>query len=125
MSVDPPAYASALDADAIERLRALDPDGANGLLERLLGTYRGSLQRLLPQLQTGRAAGDAEAVRYVAHTLKSSSASVGALRLAHLCTHIEAALRQGEPLAALAAQLDELVAEGQRLVGVLPELARR
>ena len=34
------------------------------------------------------------AVRQVVHTLKSSSASIGALRLSRLCAEIETAIRQ-------------------------------
>jgi HPt (histidine-containing phosphotransfer) domain-containing protein len=121
MSTDPtPAYAGVLDAEAIERQKSLDPSGAAGLLERILSTFRASLDRLIPQLRDGRHAGDANAVRHVAHTLKSSSASVGALRLSELCAQIEQALRQGEALAGLDAQLDQLVAEAGRLTDVLP-----
>lgn len=119
------SYSSVLDAEALERLRALDPGGANGLLDRVLGTFRASLERLAPQLRDGRHAGDANAVRYVAHTLKSSSASVGALRLSQLCAEVEQALRQGSGLAALDGQIDELLDEAQRLPAFLPATADR
>lgn len=121
----PPRYAEVLDAAALQRLRALDPDGANRLVERVLGTFRASLETLLPQLRDGRHAADPAPVRHVTHTLKSSSASVGALRLSQLCAEVEAALRQGSELAALGAQLDELLAESQRLLEVLPAPANR
>ena len=120
-----PAYTSVLDADALERLRSLDPTGDNKLLERVLGTFRSSLDRLIPQMRDGRHGGDAHAVRHVAHTLKSSSASVGALRLSQLCTEVEQALRQDSGLAPLEAQLDELLDEARRLLAVLPPLADR
>lgn len=109
-----------LDADALERLRALDPGGASRLVERVLSAYRSSLQRLLPQMRDGRHAGDAEAVRHAAHTLKSSSASVGALRLSTMCAELEAALRQAQALDGLGREIDELLAEGERLLGELP-----
>jgi HPt (histidine-containing phosphotransfer) domain-containing protein len=120
-----PAYRDVLDADALERLRALDPSGESGLVERVLATFRASLERLIPQMRDSRHAGDAQAVRHVAHTLKSSSASVGALRLSQLSAEVEQALRQGSELGALDVQLDELLGETQRLLGILPAAAAR
>jgi HPt (histidine-containing phosphotransfer) domain-containing protein len=46
-------------------------------------------------------------VRHAVHTLKSSSASIGALRLSCLCAEIEAAVRQ-EALAGLPGLLDDV-----------------
>ena len=49
-----------------------------------------------PELVAGTAEGDdAEAVRHHSHTLKSSSRSVGAMRLGALCEQIEHAARAG------------------------------
>ena len=82
-----------LDAEALERLTALDPSGENRLLERVLNAFQGSAARLVPQLEVGRAGADWNAVRLVAHTLKSSSASIGALALSALCAQVETAIR--------------------------------
>ena len=82
-----------LDAEALGRLTALDPSGENRLLERVLNAFQGSAERLVPQLEAGRAGADWNAVRLVAHTLKSSSASIGALALAALCARVETAIR--------------------------------
>jgi HPt (histidine-containing phosphotransfer) domain-containing protein len=120
-----PAYARELDAEALERLRALDPTGANALLERVLGTFRGSLERLLPQMRDGRHKADPQVVRHVAHTLKSSSASVGALRLSQLCAEVEQALRRNAGLGSIDTQLDELLDEARRLLAVLPPAVER
>ncbi|MFM2066749.1 MAG: hypothetical protein RLZZ584_1658 [Pseudomonadota bacterium] len=81
------------DAQALQRLQALDPNGQSHLLARVLKAFEVSLQRLSGQLQLGRAQADLTAVRHVVHTLKSSSASVGALRLAQLCADVETRLR--------------------------------
>lgn len=120
-----PSYFTVLDAQALERLRTLDPGDANGLVDRVLGTFKNSLETLMPRLHEGQRAGDADAVRHVAHTLKSSSSSVGALRLSGLCAAVEATLRDGGELASIARQLDELQAESRRLIAVLPALAPR
>ena len=85
--------ATGLDAEALGRLRELDPKGENKLLERVLRTFQTSAARLMPQLETARLANDRATVRLVAHTLKSSSASIGALELSHVCSQVEALIR--------------------------------
>jgi HPt (histidine-containing phosphotransfer) domain-containing protein len=101
------APASVLDPVALSRLAELDPGGANRLLERVLQAFLTSLTRLRPQLAGGRASGDRAAVRLVTHTLKSSSASIGAMRLSQLCAEIETAIRL-DPAADLDERLDAL-----------------
>ena len=96
-----------LDEEALQRLRELDPGGRSHLLERVLRAFESSLLRLAPQLREARQRGDLQAVRHVAHTLKSSSASIGALRLSRLCAEIEAAVRQ-EAVEGLPALLDDV-----------------
>ena len=114
----PPSLAEVLDAQALARLQELDPEGKAGLVSRVLATYVRSLQRLLDQLRAARAAADMQAVRLVAHTLKSSSASVGALNLSARCAEVERRLRDGE-CDGLAALLDQLTDEGGRVFAAL------
>jgi hypothetical protein len=117
--------AGVLDAQALERLRELDPQGANGLLPRVLKAFDGSLDRLLAQLGDARARGDREGMRHVAHTLKSSSASVGALELSRICADIEAAIRDRQAID-LEPLLDDMAAQSSRLRAALrPVLADR
>jgi HPt (histidine-containing phosphotransfer) domain-containing protein len=85
--------ATGLDAEALARLRELDPKGENKLLERVLRAFLTSAARLMPQLETARLANDRATVRLVAHTLKSSSASIGALELSQVCAQVEALIR--------------------------------
>jgi HPt (histidine-containing phosphotransfer) domain-containing protein len=109
-----------LDAKALDKLRELDPKGNNRLLERVLNAYAQSLQKLLAQMPAAVAPGDADLVRLMAHTLKSSSASVGALDMAARCAEAEKAVKDGE-LATWQASVPVLRAEAQR---VLDGLAR-
>ncbi len=104
-----------LDAVALQRLRDLDPSGGGRLVQRVLRAFDGSLQRLVPQLVAARASGDEAGIRHVAHTLKSSSTSVGALALAALCGEIEAVVRDqtGAPLPPL---LDAFEAESRAVL---------
>ena len=99
--------AAVLDADALERLRELDPSGKSRLLDRVLRAFESSASRLARQFSEAREAGDLAAIRHVVHTLKSSSASIGALALARVCGEIETAIRSG-PGAGLPERLDAM-----------------
>jgi HPt (histidine-containing phosphotransfer) domain-containing protein len=91
------ASPAALDEGALGRLRELDPDGRHGVLLRVLGAFETSLMRMLVQLAAERENGDAGVVSTVAHTLKSSSASVGALDLSTVCADVERRIRAQLP----------------------------
>ncbi len=88
-----------LDETALARLRELDPDGRHGVLQRVLAAFETSLARALSQLEEQQQGGDAKTVAALAHTLKSSSASVGALALSTACAQVESRLRAGETTA--------------------------
>jgi HPt (histidine-containing phosphotransfer) domain-containing protein len=91
------AAADVLEPMALERLRALDPNGENQLLTRVAQAFSSSVQRLMPQLNLALAQGpDTTTIHHIAHTLKSSSASLGAMRLSGLCAKIELDLRSGQ-----------------------------
>ncbi len=116
--------AGVLDAQALARLRELDPTGQGGLLERVLRAFEASVARLVPQLEEGRAGGDLQAVAHVAHTLKSSSASIGALELSRLCADCEHRVREARTegldavLDQIRQQIDLTVAALRRLLAV-------
>lgn len=120
----PQALAPVLDQASLQRLHELDPQGTSRVVERVLRAFEASLERLLPQARQALACGDQEAVRHVVHTLKSSSASVGALELSRCCSEIENRLRaqQADGLDGLLSGLD---AEGGRVLqavrGLLPD----
>lgn len=116
-----PTDETVLDAGALATLAQLDPTGANRLMQRVLTTYRSSMARLLAQLAQARAQPDPTTQRLVAHTLKSSSASVGALLLSQLCSDAEKALREGR-LDIVPGLLDQLVAESARVDAAVLQL---
>jgi len=96
-----------LDPVALARLMELDPKGENHLLERVLKAFQVSVARLRPQAVTARANKDLAGLRLVAHTLKSSSASIGAMHLSQVCAQIEATIRGGD-VDDIEAQIDTL-----------------
>ncbi len=102
----------ALDPAALDRLKELDPRGDNQLIQRVIGAFQTSVARLVPQLEEARQAGDLAGVRHVAHTFKSSSASIGATELSQRCTELETLIRQD--------RVDNL---DQRVDGLCKEIA--
>jgi HPt (histidine-containing phosphotransfer) domain-containing protein len=110
--------AAVLDAQAVARLQALDPRGENRLLERVLDAFFDSLAKHVGELRDARHAADLTALRAVAHTLKSSSASIGAMQLSQRCAEVEALAREGNT-AALGAPLEALQAELLRVQDAL------
>lgn len=115
--------AALLDPEAIQRLRELDPSGGNKLLERVVAAFSTSLDRLLPDLARARQSDppDFAVVRHVSHTLKSSSASLGALALSARCADIEAMARDGRG-DGLAEQLDAMLHDIQQVRAALAAL---
>lgn len=78
-----------VDTEALGKIRALQP-GSDDLLTKIVGLYLDSSTRLLAGLQEAIEEKDAEKLHVTAHTLKSSSANLGAMSLASLCREIEA-----------------------------------
>lgn len=87
---------SPLDPQSLARLGQLDPTGQSRLVQRVLSTYLQSLTRLRQQITDSQPNGDTSALRLGAHTLKSSSASIGALQLSSLCAAVEQVIREGQ-----------------------------
>ncbi len=109
VAVDP-SKPSVLDEQALDRLRELDPHNENRLMERVVNAFETSIIRMLPQLQEALAANELGGIRHVAHTLKSSSASIGALKLSKICADIESRARQDQA-EGMAERVGELQAE--------------
>ncbi len=110
-----------LNAEAINRLRELDPTGESHLLTRVFQAFETSLNRLLPQLEQARSTADAAGVRLVAHTLKSSSATIGAVQLSKVCAEVEAMAHQSR-LDAAASGIELILSEAQAVREALRQL---
>ena len=88
---------SVLDRTALEGLRALETTDNPGLLGRIIDAYLGDTPKLLEKMKHAIAAEDISEVAKAAHTLKSSSANVGAVELAERCRQLEASAKSGAP----------------------------
>ena len=75
----------------------------------------------IAQISAGLADGDVAAMVRPAHTLKSSSAALGAARLADICRSIEHAARDGQ-LDRLDALVAEATAAWQETVAAMTEM---
>ena len=83
------ARASALNPKLVQQLREIDPKGEAGLLKEVMQVYLDSSAALVPQTEQAVMAADADTLRRLAHSLKSSSANVGADALSDLFRRLE------------------------------------
>lgn len=83
-----------LDVAILDELLASVQDDRSFVIQ-LIQTYLGDGERQLGEIQAAVASGDADALVRPAHTLKSSSATVGAMRLADIARSLELAARDG------------------------------
>ena len=94
-AADEAGPAAEIEAKALEAIRALQRPGTPDLLERIVARYLDDAPRLAQSMREAIAAGDGGVLQRAAHTLKSSSATLGALRLADLCKDMEGRARAG------------------------------
>jgi HPt (histidine-containing phosphotransfer) domain-containing protein len=70
-------------------LRTLQRPGRDNILNKVIGLYLLSTPGLLEQMQSAIVADDARGLQEVAHSLKSSSANLGATKLASYFKQLE------------------------------------
>ena len=78
-----------LDRGALDQIRAVQSVGQPSILNSIIDAYLETSPGLLEALEQGVDSNDARAVEFSAHTLKSSSASLGAVQFSRLCAEIE------------------------------------
>jgi HPt (histidine-containing phosphotransfer) domain-containing protein len=82
-----------VDRNALYALRALQTNDKPDLLERVISLYLTESPKLIQRLKQAAAANDSPEIARVAHTLRSSSANLGAMGLTRLCQDLEASAR--------------------------------
>ena len=102
-----PATSSALsfhavDAQVLHQLGKVMTNGRPELLSRIIGLYLGESPKLIQRLRRAAGAYDAAELARAAHSLKSSSANVGAAALSRYCENMESSARRGDVDAARA-----------------------
>ena len=109
------------DPSALEALRAATP-ACSGLVERVAQAWLRDAPARITQAREAAVAGRAEDAHRAVHSLKSASATVGAMRLAASCREAEQAYKTGALDPAL---LDEVERDYADVVGEvmsIPEL---
>lgn len=82
-----------LDPTPLNAIRDLEQAGSDGLLGTIVDLFLAQSIELGDQIRSAVDAGDASDLREAAHSLKSSSANVGAMRVSALCYDLEVAGR--------------------------------
>ncbi|WP_058835661.1 ATP-binding protein [Luteimonas abyssi] len=110
-AVSPPPI---IDAEVLDELRAMLGDE----VEHLVDVFLEDTPRLIARLEAAAQGPDYDALRDTAHSLKSSSANLGAMRLSEVARRIEAAARQEQlerPAVAVAMVANEFARARARL----------
>jgi HPt (histidine-containing phosphotransfer) domain-containing protein len=88
--------AEVLDRQVLEQLSRVRTNGKPELLARVINLYLVESPKLVQKLKQAAGASDARAIARSAHSLKSSSANVGAKVLSGYCADIEASARRAD-----------------------------
>jgi len=97
-----------LDRGVLDRIRALQQPNAPSVLAQVIGVYLEDSPEMIEALKQALVGGDVGILTETAHSLKSSSANLGASRLSSLCKELELRGKTGsaEDLAALVERID-------------------
>ena len=105
---------STLECQTIQDLRAMIDDDL--AFSDLITVYINSAKILIDKIQEAFIDNDTENLRIASHSLKSTSASVGATKLSQICKFVEQTIREGETTITAEFINDVLVGEYNLLV---------
>ena len=106
-----------VDVDTLDMLRELADEDNPEFFEELMESYVGDAQNLAADLEKGANSADLDLMARSAHTLKSSSANIGANDLAALCATLERRTRSEDSIP----DAQERVAEIRTSLGLVLE----
>ncbi len=113
-----PQPTSSLDLEAIENLRSLGDEGDDTFLREIIGLYLEDVPQRIADLKSARAGDDRSLYVRSAHTVKGSSANVGAVEVRLIAERLEHRAKV-EPLTELDSVLAELDAAFERACAAL------
>jgi HPt (histidine-containing phosphotransfer) domain-containing protein len=111
-----------IDPDAIANLRDLNPGDNGEFLREIVGIYIEDTPKRLADLRTSLASGDASSFTRAAHTIKGSSANVGAQVLKGIAERLEITSRR-DGLGGVAGQISDCEDEFERVKVELRRIA--
>jgi HPt (histidine-containing phosphotransfer) domain-containing protein len=94
---DTPVGASVFERGILRDVPGLE-SGDSMLGQRIVALFKRETEKLLGEIDAALLADDSAAIAAIAHKIKSSSAAVGAMRLAQLAGRLELAGRQQRPV---------------------------
>ena len=115
---------ASIDQSMLDIIRDMEDEDDPNMLADIIGLYLDMAPELLQAMQTAIAHKEAEPLRVAAHTLKSSSANVGARMLSDLCRELEELGRSGS-LENAATKFSQLHDEYQRVDAALSDEIKR
>jgi len=119
---------SAIDLEVLQELQAIGREQARDVLFEIIDIYLEDAPHLLQTMHEAGTANNSNALQHAAHTLKSTSAAIGAIHLASLCQELEHRVRefgyQNIGVAQIEEKLTSLEGEYQRVKTTL-ELHRQ
>ena len=111
-----------IDPDAIANLRDLNPGDNGEFLREIIGIYVEDTPKRIADLKACHASGDVATFTRAAHTLKGSSANVGAQALKAIAERLEHISRR-EGLNAVGPLIADCEAEFARVTAELKKLS--
>ena len=87
-----------IDKSALQAIASLQRPGKPDLLGRIVGLFASDSPASISAIVAAVETCDLESMRIAAHSMKSSSAYLGASRLSEQCRNIEQAAREGSEL---------------------------
>ncbi len=109
MSSPSPDLEPPVDQELLDEIRGLDPPEGNDALAALVNLFLDDSSKQLETLREAAAAADLSMASRVAHSLKGSSANIGAAVMARLCHEVEQTASGGDlpTVAALVPAVEE------------------
>ncbi len=95
LEADKEAVDTVMDHAILLGLKALDTPEAPGFMKKIVGIFMEDTPVILAKMKEAWGKGDMKTLRRLAHSLKSSSASLGAMFLSELCKKLESQASAG------------------------------
>ena len=119
VDVSPVPLPAALNAKALQALRAMVGEDSPDVFAQVIDSYLEDAPKQVQAIRSAMKMGDAAAVAQAAHTLKPTSATLGAITLAQLCKEIEAMSRAGNISEVLGQKVQQLAVEYEQVKAAL------
>jgi HPt (histidine-containing phosphotransfer) domain-containing protein len=114
------SHPNPIDQKALDTIRSLQKEGEPSVLDKIINIYLTSSSNLLQDIREAVKHSDAPSMQKAAHSLKSSSANVGAMTLSVFCKELEMMGRNNSTENA-AKILSEIESEYERVHAALTE----